>query len=232
VNRAPVEIASFAVALAAGVVVSLAGCGAAPSPTRPGSAAASASAAPAPPADPIAAAAPSSFKTYSSARFDLALPLPDGAAFRVDDKTDRWLVATHEATGSTLRVRVWREDDVGGRARCEERARGFRALPSREGSRLVEARRIAVPPEHDTIAEVRVMPLVRAQNESKNAPVEGFVIAFGGWAKKCFAFVFTTRADDERIVAARLATIVDGSLARTRVESELLPSRQPHDAPR
>lgn len=174
-------------------------------------------------ADPIAGAASKSFEVKRSVRFDLAIPLPDGAHFEVDDRAERWFVATHPKTSSTLLVRTWREDDIGGRTRCEARARSWRALPEREGTRLIEARRIAVPPEHDTVAEVRIRP------RTKTNPTEGIVLAFGGWAKKCFAYVFTTQDGDDRIVAARLATIVDGSLARLREESHLVVPRVPVD---
>ncbi len=200
------------------VAFALLGCGSkAPSqpptnpPPRPLPSAGSA----APPADPIAAA--TSFTTFTSARFNLAVPIPDGASFRVDDRTERWLVATHEATSSLLLVRTWREDAVVNRARCEERARTWRDLPVRASSRLLEARRVPVPADHDTVAEVR-LGLGRS-------PAEGFVLAFGGWAKRCFAYVFVTRDADPRVVTARLATLMDGSLARIRIESELAPVR-------
>ncbi|MDC0740308.1 hypothetical protein [Polyangium mundeleinium] len=198
------------------------GCGGAPSspptnPPRPLPSTGSA-AAPSPPPDALAAA--SSFTTFTSARFDLALPLPDGASFRVDDRAERWLVARHDATSSVLLVRTWREDEVGNRARCEARARTWRDLPSRDGARLVSASRLAVPPDHDTLAEVLLGP--RATN---GGPTDGYVLAFGGWAKRCFAYVFATRGASERVVMERLAVMVDGSLRRMHFQSELTPTR-------
>ncbi|HVK70784.1 MAG TPA: hypothetical protein VM694_40290, partial [Polyangium sp.] len=179
-------------------------------------------AAPSPPPDALAAA--SSFTTFTSARFDLSLPLPDGAAFRVDDRTERWLVARHDTTSSLLLVRTWREDEVGNRARCEARARTWRDLPSREGGRLVSASRLAAPPDHDTLVEVLLGP--RATN---GGPTDGFVLAFGGWAKRCFAYVFATRGANERVVMERLAVMVDGSLRRMHFQSELVPTRPPRE---
>jgi hypothetical protein len=207
--------APFALALAL-----LFGCGGAadPPPTnppRPLPSAGSAAQKPAP--DPIAGA--SSFTTIPSARFDLGLPLPDGASFRVDDRTERWLVARHDGTNSVLLVRTWREDEVVNRSRCEARARGWRDLPSRDGRRLVSASRLAVPADHDTVVEVFLGPRAPA-----GEPTDGFVLAFGGWAKRCFAYVFLTRGD-ERVVMERLAIMVDGSLARLRFQSELAPAR-------
>lgn len=176
--------------------------------------------------DAIASASATSFEQKHSGRFNLAIPLPDAANFKIDDTTERWFVATHASTNTTLLVRTWREDEIGGRARCEDRARSWRALPEREGSRLVEAHHIEIPPEHDTTAEVRIRP------RTKTNPAEGFILAFGGWAHRCFAYVFITRDADEKTLADRLATMTTGSLARIQVESELAPSRIPHEKPR
>lgn len=215
--RAPL---AFALAL-------LSACGGAPStttnPKRPLPSAGSA-AAPSKPPDAIAAG--TSFTTITSARFDLAFPLPDGASFRVDDRTERWLVARHDATNSVLLVRTWREDEVQNRERCEARARTWRDLPSRAGRRLVSTSRLAVPPDHDTLAEVFLGP-----QQPTPQPTEGFVLAFGGWARRCFAYVFTTRGENERVVMERLAVMLDGSLGRLRVESELAPVRPSREGP-
>ena len=165
----------------------------------------------------------SSFQTYTSTRFDFSLPLPDGASFRIDDKTDRWFVATHLVTSSKLFVRTWREYELMNRTSCEERARLHRTFPERDRGVPIEERRVDVPPEHDTIVDVRV-------HELPGSPrFEGTVLAFGGWAHKCFGFVFVTRDDDETTVAARLSTIVRGSLERMKFESDLVPKRTPPD---
>ncbi len=164
-----------------------------------------------------------SFQAYTSTRFDFMLPLPDGASFHIDDKTDRWFVATHSVTSSMLLVRAWREYENMNRASCEERARLFRTFPERERGVLVEERRVHVPPEHDTMVDVRV-------HELPGSPrFEGTVLAFGGWARKCFAFVFITRDDDETTVTTRLSTIVQGSLERMKFDSDLVPKRTPPD---
>lgn len=178
------------------------------------------------PSDPIASASASSFEAFRSARFNLSIPLPDASRFRLDDQSERWLVATHAPTDTVLRLRTWREDDVGARARCEARARSWRAIPEREGSRLLEARKLDVPRDHDTLAEARIRP------KSKTNPAEGFVLAFGGWAHRCFAYVLITHASDEKLIASRLATMVSGSLARIREESELVAPRIQPEKPR
>jgi len=172
------------------------------------------------PADADRLAAGTDFGAYRSARFNLVLPLPDVTGWRIDDRKEHWLAATHAATASTLLLRTWHADEVVRRSACEEQARLWRKLPERAGSRLLEARPLPLPAEHDTIVEVRLRPGTKA------VPAEGFVLAFGGWARRCFAFVFVTRASNEDAVAERLATIVDGSLARIRFESELEPGRE------
>lgn len=164
-----------------------------------------------------------SFQTITSTRFDFSIPLPDGASFRIDDRTDRWLVATHSETSSTLLVRAWREYELMNRRTCEQQARLYRTLPERVGDVVVEEKRIDAPPDHDTIVDVRI-------RERAEAPrVEGTVLAFGGWAHRCFAFVFVTRHDDKAAVAARLSTIVHGTLLRMKFQSDLVPRRTPPD---
>jgi len=164
-----------------------------------------------------------SFQSYTSTRFDFTLALPDGASFRVDDKTDRWFVATHSSTASTLLVRTWREYEIMNRASCEERARLHRTLPERDRGMRIEERRVDVPPEHDTIVDVRVREVAGSPR------FEGTVIGFGGWARRCFAFVFVTKDDDETTVTGRLSTIVQGTLERMKFDSDLVPKRTPPD---
>ncbi|MBK9262593.1 MAG: hypothetical protein IPM54_22660 [Polyangiaceae bacterium] len=163
----------------------------------------------------------SSFQTYASTRFNFSLPLPDGASFRIDDHTDRWLVATHASASSTLLVRVWREYEMMSRGACEDRARLYRTLPERMGDVFVEQKRIDVPPGHDTIVDV----YVRERGETPR--IEGTVLAFGGWARRCFAFVYVTRDDDEHAVAARLSTIVHGTLLRMTFGTSVVPKQKP-----
>lgn len=168
--------------------------------------------------DPLAAGA---WGLFRSRRFDLSLPLPDGKAWRIDDHRESWLVAVHDPTGSTLLVRTWREDEVVGRSRCEERARLGRRLPSRQGAQIVESRRIDVPPDHDTLVEAGIVAT------GAGAPIDGFVMAFGARARRCFAYVFTTRAtgtDAARWMAERLSAMVEGSLSEIALKSDLDPS--------
>jgi hypothetical protein len=162
---------------------------------------------------------------YRSERFDLRFPLPDARGWRVSDGAGPWLVALHAASSTSLLVRAWREDGRASRAACEARARLWRDLPRRDGSLLVDQRRLDVPAGFDTVAEIGVAEA--ASDARAHAPVEGFVLAFGGYSRRCFAFVATTRAAGpgaERLVALRLATVVEVSLGGVKLESELAPA--------
>jgi hypothetical protein len=165
---------------------------------------------------------------FRSARFELRLPLPDGRAWRIDDRSTPWLSATHAATASALLVRRWHEDELMNREKCELRARNFRPLPAREGSDLMETRPVDVPAGFDTRVEVRFVPAAAGQT------LKGFAIAFGGWAHNCFAFVFTTSASGpgaEEVIGDRLALVVEGSLFALTVATPLEPADHSHVAP-
>jgi hypothetical protein len=188
------------------VAAALLGCGCGPAagvppPRAPVSA---------PPATRLRAFEGSTLGEFRSMRFGLRLPLPDGHGWRIDDRKTPWLTATHAATGSTILVRRWYEEDRVNRVRCEARARGMRALPEREGSDLLEERAVNVPPDFDTALEVRIV----APQEGDS--VRGFAMAFGGWVHTCFAYVFTTTAEGPGAEAAlgdRLAAMTQSSLA-------------------
>ena len=156
---------------------------------------------------------------FPSKRFGLRLPLPDGHAWRIDDHTGRFLVAIHTSTESELAVRLWREDEVVNRQRCEAKARVLRTLPERTGAELVDRRAALVPAEFDTVVETFVVP-AKAQGQS----ITAFALAFGGLERKCFAYVFTTRAAGagaEQAVGDRLGAMVRGSLERLSFSGEL-----------
>jgi hypothetical protein len=157
---------------------------------------------------------------FHSLRFDVSLPLPDGTGWRIDDRSTPWLRSLHKESASTLLVRTWHEGDVVNRDRCEERARSWAKLPAREGADIVRKEPIDVPPGFDTVVELGVLPT------KPGAPLDAFALAFGGWAHRCFAYVYTTTAsgpDAERVIGSRLAVMVDGSLGKLRLESDLDP---------
>lgn len=224
---------ALALLLRLGAALALAGCGAAePPPKEPPKTA--------PPKTSIETTPPDlatgSWGEYRSERFDLRLPLPDATMWRVEDERSPWLEATHDGAAAKLLVRAWREAGIVDRARCEAQARLWRDLPELERAEIVDLRRINVPPGFDTVAHVGIVaprgrrgaePLAnRGGGGDGGEPITGFVMAFGGWAHRCFAYVLTTTASGkgaERLIAVRLASMVELSLLNVKVEREVAP---------
>jgi hypothetical protein len=159
--------------------------------------------------------------SFRSERFGLRLPLPEGSAWRIDDHGGPWLTATHAATGSTLLVRSWTEDGRASAARCEERARLWKPLPERLGAEIVQDRAIDAPAGYDTHLVVGLVA-----GSQPGAKISAFALAFGAHTHRCFAFAYVTEAQGpgaERALGERLAAMVEGSLAKAKLETELIP---------
>ncbi|WP_433928621.1 hypothetical protein AB3662_34835 [Sorangium cellulosum] len=200
--------------LAAALLALLPACAAPPAAAPPPPRAA-------PPPPPPSTLGDGELGEYRSERFDLRLPLPDARGFRVEDGEGPWLVATHAASSTSLLVRTWREDGRASRAACEARARLWRDLPRPDRSLTAVERRIDVPEGFDTVVEIGVA------DAPPGAPIEGFAVAFGGYGRRCFAFIAETRAagpSAERLVAERLAAVVEISLGGLRLEREVAPA--------
>jgi hypothetical protein len=165
---------------------------------------------------------------FVSKRFGVRVPLPDGREWRIDDHAENWLVATHGASGSMLLLRAWREDAVMNRQRCEEKARLWRKLPERAGAEIVARKAMSVPPDFDTMVDVGVVPS-KGQAEGAESGIDAFAMAFGGRARRCFVYVFTTSARGqgaEEVVGERLGAMMQGSLEKLVFESDLEPRIQ------
>jgi len=197
-------------------VLPLAACGsppAAPPPPVPSGAAP----APAPAPAPLGGLA---WGTFHSERFELLLPLPDGRAWRIDDHGGPWLSATHPGSESALVVRSWTEDGRVNRQRCEERARLWRTFPDPARAEEVKARSVDAPAGFDTFVSIGVL------TGKPDAPIAGFALAFGGHGHRCFAWAYTTLARGPgaaELLGERLATMVERSLGKVVIESELVP---------
>ncbi|MFO0550833.1 MAG: hypothetical protein U0271_20760 [Polyangiaceae bacterium] len=152
---------------------------------------------------------------FHSKRFGFDLPLPEGRKWRIDDTTTKWLSATRSEESSTLLVRVWRsEDNRMNRDKCEALARSVKSLPQREGAEIVDTLDLDLPAGFDTRADVALVPDMKGG-------LFGFVLAFGGYARGCFAYVFATHAEGvkaDEIVGDRLALMVEGSLKVLRFQ--------------
>jgi hypothetical protein len=172
----------------------VAGCGPAAAPKT----------APAP-ATPAAAAFPDDAKAlprYHSNRLALSLPLPDGRVWRIDDHSAPELVATHAPTHSRIVVAILRADELVGRSQCEDLARSNKLVPRGELHTL-ETEVAITQQTFDTRIEVAVAP-----GSGPDEALMGYVMAFGGFLRKCYVFVFSTeveRAADEPVLSSRLA---------------------------
>lgn len=193
-------------AVVAALVSLTVGCGGAATPPPNGGARANleAKGAPAFPLDDA------SFGRYHSKRFLLSFPLPDGKAWKIDDRSAAELVATHAPTSSSLRVAVTRETELTSRARCEARARetGWVQDSPRAPLTTLEEHVQTGPEAYDSRVWVALQP------GKPGGPLLGHVFLFGGFLRQCLLVRYTTEvpsARDEDALAARLA------LVRTRV---------------
>lgn len=148
---------------------------------------------------------------FPSKRFGVELPLPNDEPWSIDDTTTPWLTASQSDHSSVL-LRMWPSENRMNRDKCEAQARDKRALPQRDGSELLDVFEAASPPGFDTIAEVRVAP-------QADGRLFGFVLAFGGSGRRCFAYVFATSDRSpakDRVIADRLAVTMERSFRKLR----------------
>ncbi len=225
------------------VLTLLVACGSAPSAgPSPAAARTRNEAATVPPA-----ADPESWGRFHSKRFQLSLPLPDGRAWKIDDRSRPELVAAHDPTASRILVLAHYESELVSRTRCEaiERERG--RVPKELTT--VEEEVVVGPGPFDSRVWVAVGTGVwgqragaseasggtRLHGQTANADgspkgaLEGHVFLFGGHLRRCLFVHYTTRVPsaDEPILSARLA------LARERIFRRIVvdPSRTQTDAP-
>jgi len=145
---------------------------------------------------------------YRSRRLALSLPLPDGAAWRIDDHTHPELMATHAPTRSRIVVAVFWADSLVGRRECEAIARERNIIPVGV-LQVLEDEATLTQGTFDTRIEVGLV-----SGETPDRPIVGHVMAFGGFLRKCYAFDFSTEvasAREEDGLSSRLA------FARTRI---------------
>lgn len=154
---------------------------------------------------------------FASKRFGLRLRLPNSSSWKIDDTRNPWLTATQPEANSTLLVRLWRDEPRMTRDRCEASARSFRALPSRDNAEILSQQLLDLPEGFDTRADVGLV------SDGKGG-LFGFILAFGGRGRKCFAYVYVTKAQgmgSDGIVADRLADMTEASLLTLKFESDL-----------
>ncbi len=163
---------------------------------------------------------------FHSKRFAMSLPLPDGAAWRIDDHTRPLLVATHAPTQSQVVAGVLRADTLVGRRECEALARERKLVPALALPDLhtLEDDTSITQNDFDTRTWVAVEP-----GAGPGRPIVGHVMAFGGFLRKCYVFDFATRVDasaDEAVLSARLAFARARILGGLTLESFDAPPRE------
>jgi hypothetical protein len=162
--------------------------------------------------------------TFHSARFELSLDLPDGAAWRVDDHKTPWLVAIHERTRSTLQVRSWNEDRPATKHRCYERVRQWKqGLPDIDTAHAIgdELRHL------DAGVEARMVSGIDVPEGSPN--ISGYAIAVGTLVRKCIVIIYQTEASrpsGPAALADRLAVVSETVMAKVRFDRMLSPVRE------
>ncbi len=166
--------------------------------------------------------------SFHSARFELSLPLPDGSAWRIDDHRSPWLVARHEATRSTLRVRAWSEPEVVRHASCEARARGFAPdLPQPDTARVVDDRYLAL--DGDLAAHL-VTAVAPAPGERDL--LEGSVLLVAADVHRCLVLSYVTLAAGDgapAVLGERLAVIAEATAKGLRRDRELSGAAPPRE---
>ncbi len=151
------------------------------------------------PPEPPAFSAGSHMAHFHSTRFGIAVPLPDGKHWRIDDHRSALLHATHAATQSKVELVVWREDDLMNRDKCETRARE-KGYGERAGEE-VDTEVTAVPKDWDTRVWLGAEPESAGQ-----AGATGHLFAFASNVRRCLYFHFETRAPLD-VVSDRLAFV-------------------------
>lgn len=139
---------------------------------------------------------------YHSKRLALSLPLPDGAAWRIDDHTRPELVATHAPTHSKVVVAVMHTDALVGRTECEKLAHELKLVPAADLSTLEDE--IAIT---QSTFDTHIRVALEA-GTAPDRPLVGHVMAFGGFLRKCFVFHFSTEVGDASsfpVLSSRLA---------------------------
>jgi hypothetical protein len=139
---------------------------------------------------------------YHSKRLAVSVPLPDGHAWNIDDHTQPELVATHPPTHSKVIIAVFRATELVGRVQCEALTRARNLVPTGD-LRTLEDGSATIYQTFDTRVWVAVRP-----GGGPEQSLVGYVLAFGGFLRKCFAFIFSTQVDsasDEPVLSSRLA---------------------------
>lgn len=155
-------------------------------------------------------------RRFHSARFELTVPLPDGAGWQIDDHRTPLLVATHPATAATLTLGLSTERLLMNRQRCEAVARE-RGLVHDDSFQTVADEVIVGPGPYDSHVVVSALP-----SPLPHHTLSGHVFLFGSYIRKCLFVHYETKQqddEDEATLSARLAVARLQILGGIRVEA-------------
>jgi hypothetical protein len=159
---------------------------------------------------------------FHSKRLQLTVKLPDGRAWKIDDRGGPDLVAVHPPTGSRLVIGASQEDELMNRQRCEERARARGWVPATALSTVEDEVHVG-PGAYDS----RVWTAIGTERRP-GAALDGHVFLFGAFLRRCLFVRFSTKVpvNEEPVMASRLA------IASTRIVKAITldPPRTTDDA--
>lgn len=150
---------------------------------------------------------------YRSARFALSIALPDGKAWRIDDRSSSFLRARHDATRSLLRARSWYEPRPVSREACLEGAHNLDPSLTAPGA-LLEDRLQLLDGELSARLQVGI-------DRQEGGGLRGKLLLFGVSIRRCFVLAFETGAEGagaEEIIAERLAIATEQIVQGVRFE--------------
>lgn len=170
--------------------------------------------------------------SFRSKRFGVVLPLPDGPAWKIDDRSTPWLTATHEPTRSSIKLRVLLGDEPFNAQRCEERMRQIEPmLPKRTGKNDLDLGAVDGLTDWDATAFAIVAP----HPADKSKMLARYMLS-AAHVRKCLVIYVSTEASGPRaaeVLGDRLGDIAQGVVARLRLDAgiETEPPRIPRPTP-
>ena len=183
----------------------------------------------APPAAPEAVNPPTlndaSWGRFHSNRFQLAMALPEGKTWRIDDHRNAALVATHPPTQSRLALRSSFSSEWMNDTKCEETAREWGEVPPTLNANTIDDQLVAQPAGFDARSWVAVEAPLGAHKGWT-----GHAFLFAAQMHRCIVVHFTTeiaRESERDALMARLLLVQTKLFPRLTVDA----ARTAADAP-
>src|SRR5690606_30831809 len=141
------------------------------------------------------------WRAYALPSHSLRVYLPEGQHWTSGVDGTFWR-ANHEATGSTLLVKRWREGRLVDARDCEQQALLWKPVMQRPKSVALQNSRLQTLGDYYSDASTYI------DAEQKAGLVRGTLIAHGASVRDCFSFWFSTQAN----VSPQSAEVVEARL--------------------